>query len=86
MKGILLIRTSESERIKSVLDREHIDYQLVYDDDLDKGLTQEEIYRRDMRLANQDPERQREIKFWDKIQDQDNAKLNNKADDEWDWK
>jgi hypothetical protein len=86
MKGILLIKTSESERIKSVLNREHIDYQLVYDDDLDKGLTQEEIYRRDMRLANQDPERQREIKFWDRVQDQDNTKLNSNDNDDWDWK
>ena len=85
MKGILLIKTSESERIKSILEREHINYQVVYDDDLDKGLTEEEIYRRDMRLANQDPERQREIKFWDKIQNKDNAKLNNSEDDEWDW-
>jgi hypothetical protein len=82
MKGILLIKTSESERIKSVLNREHIDYQLVYDDDLDKGLTQEEIYRRDMRLANQDPERQREIKFWDRVQDQDNTKLNSNDNDD----
>jgi hypothetical protein len=81
MKEILLIKTSESEKIKSVLDREHINYQIVYDDVLyDKNLTEEEVYRRDMRLANQDPERQKEIKFWDKIQDQDNAKLN--KDDE----
>ena len=85
MKGILLIESSESEKIRSVLDREHINYQIVYDGDLDRGLTKEEIYRRDMRLANQDPERQKEIKFWDKIQDQDNAKLNSSEDDEWDW-
>ena len=81
MKEILLIKTSESEKIKNVLEREHINYQIVYGDNLDQGLTKEEIYRRDMRLANQDKERQKEIKFWDKIQDQDNAKLN-KNDDE----
>ncbi len=81
MKEILLIKTSESEKIKNVLEREHINYQIVYGDNLDQGLTKEEIYRRDMRLANQDKERQKEIKFWDKIQDQDNAKLN-KDDDE----
>lgn len=85
MREILLIKTNESEKIKNILDREHIEYQIVYDDDLNKGLTKEEIYHRDMRLANQDPERQREIKFWDKIQDQDNAKLNSSEDDEWDW-
>jgi hypothetical protein len=84
MKEILIIKTSESEKIRSVLNEKHIDYQIVYDDDLDKGLTKEEIYRRDMRLANQDPERQKEIKFWDKIQAIDNAKLN-KDDNEWDW-
>ncbi|CAG8489707.1 13538_t:CDS:2 [Gigaspora margarita] len=69
MKEILLIKTSESEKIRNILNREHIDYQIIYDDILqDKDLTEEEIYRRDMRLANQDPERQKEIKFWDKIQ------------------
>jgi len=43
MKELLLIKTSESEKIKIVLDREHINYQIVYDDILDKGLTEEEI-------------------------------------------
>ena len=77
MKEILIIKTSESEKIRNFLNKENIDYQLVYDDVLyDKNLTEEEIYRRDMRLANQDPERQKEIKFWDKIQVIDNAKLN----------
>jgi len=60
-----------------------VNYQIVYDDFLaDKRLSKEEIYRRDMRLANQDKERQKEIKFWDKIQDQDNAKLNSSEDDD----
>ena len=68
MKEILLIKTSESERIRSVLDREHINYQIVYDDILqDKDLTEEEIWRRDARLANQDKELNKEIKEWDKI-------------------
>ena len=82
MKEILIIKTSESEKIRNFLNRENIDCQLVYDDILyDNNLTEEEIYRRDMRLANQDPERQKEIKFWDKIQAIDNTKLN-KDDDE----
>jgi hypothetical protein len=82
MKEILLIKTSESKKIKSLLDREQVNYQIIYDDILrDRDLTEEEIYRRDMWLANKDKERQKEIKFWDKTQEQDNAKLNNNDDD-----
>jgi len=68
MKEILLIKTSESEKIRSILDREHINYQIVYDDVLqDKDLTEEEIWRRDARLANQDKELNKEIAEWDKV-------------------
>ena len=68
MKEILLIKTSEGEKIKNVLDREHINYQIVYDDVLqDKKLTKEEVWRRDARLANQDKELNKEIAEWDKI-------------------
>ena len=85
MEAILLIKTSERERIKSLLSKERINYQVIYDEFVADGdLTEEEIYRRDMRLANQDQERQKEIEFWDKIQAQDNAKLNDN-DDDWDW-
>jgi hypothetical protein len=85
MKEIIIIKTDSGQRIRTLLDREQIKYQIVYDDILaDEKLSKEEIYRRDMWLANQDKERQREIKFWDKVQAQDDAKLN-KDDDEWDW-
>jgi len=68
MKEILLIKTDEGQKIKNVLEREHINYQIVYDDILqDKDLTEEEIWRRDSRLANQDKELNKEIKEWDKI-------------------
>ena len=68
MKEILLIKTDEGQKIKNVLEREHINYQIVYDDILqDKDLTEEEIWRRDARLANQDRELNKEIKEWDKI-------------------
>jgi len=68
MKEILLIKTSESKKIKNILDREHINYQIVYDDILqDKKLTKEEIWRRDAHLANQDKELNKEIAEWDKI-------------------
>lgn len=68
MKEILIIKTAEAEKIKSVLNREQVNYQLIYDDILyDKDLTEEEIWRRDARLANQDEELNKEIKEWDKI-------------------
>ena len=68
MKEILIIKTSESEKTRNFLDREHTDYQLVYDDILyDKNLTEEEVWRRDARLANQDKELNKEIAEWDKI-------------------
>jgi hypothetical protein len=43
MKEILIIKTAEAEKMKSVLDREHINYQIIYDENLDRGLTKEEI-------------------------------------------
>jgi hypothetical protein len=44
MKEILIIKTSESEKIKSLLDKGGANYQLVYDDILyDKGLKEEEV-------------------------------------------
>ena len=68
MKELLIIKTSEGEKIKNILDRERINYQIVYDDVLqDKKLTEEEVWRRDARLANQDKELNKEITEWDKI-------------------
>lgn len=44
MKEILLIKTSESQKIKSLLDKGGADYQIIYGDILyDKGLKEEEI-------------------------------------------
>ncbi|MCE8162867.1 MAG: hypothetical protein I3273_01125 [Candidatus Moeniiplasma glomeromycotorum] len=82
MKEILIIKTSESEKIRNFLNRENIDYQLVYDDILyDRDLTEEEIYRRDMRLANQDQQRNKEIAEWDAISDEDDWE--EIKEDEW---
>ncbi|KLL02237.1 MAG: hypothetical protein MRERC_3c077 [Mycoplasmataceae bacterium RC_NB112A] len=68
MKELLIIKTSESKKIKSILDREHIDYQIVYDDILqEKNLTEEEVWKRDAYLVSQDKEREKELKEWDKI-------------------
>jgi predicted transcriptional regulator len=65
MKEILLIKTSESKKIKSLLDKSNTDYEIVYKDII--NLTEEEIWRRDARLANQDKELNKEITEWDKI-------------------
>ncbi|CAI2190131.1 7963_t:CDS:2 [Funneliformis geosporum] len=80
---IIIIKTDSGQKVKNLLDREHINYQIVYDDILaDKKMSEEEIYRRDMRLANQDKDRQKEIELWDKIQNQDNTKLKNNDDND----
>ena len=66
MKEIIIIKTDSGQRIKTLLNREQVNYQIVYDDVLaDKDLTteEEEIYRRDMRLANKDKDRQEEVKL-----------------------
>lgn len=89
MKEIIIIETNKQgieatrfrQRIKEFLNEFEAVYQIY---EVNEKEDEEEIYRRDMRLANQDKERQKEIKFWDKIQEQDNAKLKNSGD-EWDW-
>lgn len=64
MKEIIIIKTNSGQRIKSLSDREQVEYQIVYDDILaDEKLSEEEIYRRDMRLAKQDKDRQKEVKL-----------------------
>lgn len=68
MKEIIIIKTSESEKIKSLLDQEQINYQIIYDDVLlDQEPDQEKKWRLDAWLASQDKEREAEIKEWDKI-------------------
>lgn len=83
MKEIILIKTSEGEKIKSLLNEKGINYSVIYDDILyDKNLNEEEIWRRDMRLANQDEKRNREIAEWDQVSDEDDwESINN--DQNW---
>jgi len=59
MKEILLIKTSESEKIKTLLDKNKTDYEIVYKDTI--NLTEEEIWHRDILLANKDEARNKEI-------------------------
>ena len=64
MKEIIIIKTDSGQKIKTLLNQEKINYQIVYDDFLaDKELSEEEIYRRDMRLAKQDKDRQKEVEL-----------------------
>ena len=65
MKEILLIKTSESKKIKSLLDQNNTDYEIVYRDTI--NLTEDEIWCRDILLANQDETRNKEIVEWNKI-------------------
>jgi len=64
MKEIIIIKTSESEKIKSLLDQNKTDYEIVYKEII--SLAEEEIWRRDILLANQDKARNKEIAEWDK--------------------
>jgi hypothetical protein len=44
MKELIIIKTDSGQKIKSILDREQVNYQIVYDDFLaDKELSEEEI-------------------------------------------
>ncbi len=65
MKELLIIRTDNSAKIRSLLDENNASYEVVYKDTVD--LTEEQIWRQDARLASQDKERQKEIAAWDKV-------------------
>jgi len=65
MKEILLIKTTQSEKIKNLLDQNNTDYEIVYKDAI--NISEEEIWRRDILLANKDEARNKEIAEWNKI-------------------
>ncbi len=65
MKEIIIIKTSESEKIKTLLDKNKTDYEIVYKDII--NLTEEEVWHRDILLTNQDQARNKEIAEWGKI-------------------
>jgi len=49
MKEILLIKTAEAEKIKSLLAEKKVDYQVIYNEIVqDKQLTQTEFERRSL--------------------------------------
>ena len=65
MKELLIIKTSESEKIRSLLEQSKTDYEIVYKDVI--SLSEEEVWKRDILLANQDKQRNKEISEWNKI-------------------
>jgi hypothetical protein len=65
MKELLIIKTSESEKIRTLLDQNKTDYEIVYKDII--ALTEEEVWKRDILFANQDKQRNKEITEWNKI-------------------
>ena len=65
MKEILIIKTSESEKIKTLLVKNKTDYEIVYKDTI--SLTEEETWKRDILLANKDEARNKEIAEWNNI-------------------
>ena len=65
MKELLIIKTSESEKIRSLLEQSKTDYEIVYKDII--SLSEEEVWKRDILLANQDKQRNKEISEWNKI-------------------
>lgn len=61
MKEIIIIKTSESEKIKSLLNpNEIIHSEIIYENE-------EDYWRAEVRAASQDEQRNKEITAWDKI-------------------
>ena len=73
MKEIIIIKTSEGEKIKSLLDQNKTDYEIVYKDIINlteeekQSLVEDQTWRRDILLANKDEARNKEIAEWNKI-------------------
>jgi hypothetical protein len=62
MKEIIIIETENSQKVKNFLNQEQISYQTYHE-----GESEEEYWRRAVRLASQDKQRNKEIAAWDKI-------------------
>jgi len=74
MKEIIIVETENGEKIKRFLDREHETYK-VYNED--------EKWRQDIQLANQDEIRNKEIAEWDAISDEDEWDNLTNNDESW---
>ena len=62
MKEIIIVETHNGKKVKEFLEKEHENYK-VYQEAENK----EEYWRRAVRLASQDKQRQKEVAAWDKI-------------------
>jgi hypothetical protein len=62
MKQIIIIETQNGEKIKQFLEQEHENYKIYQESE-----SEEEYWRRAVRLASQDQQRNKEIAAWDKI-------------------
>jgi len=62
MKQIIIIETQNGEKIKQFLEQEHENYKVYQESE-----SEEEYWRRAVRLASQDQQRNKEIAAWDKI-------------------
>ena len=62
MTEILIIETQNRAKIKEFLEREHENYKVYQEAE-----SEEEFWRRSVRLASQDEQRNKEIAAWDKI-------------------
>ena len=72
MTKLLIIKTEKSAEIKALLNQKHINYQVIVDETIqDHNLTEEEVWRCDIRLANQDKQRNKVISELDAVSDED---------------
>jgi len=62
MKQIIIIETQNGEKIKQFLEQEHENYKIYQEAE-----SEEEYWRRSVRLASQDQQRNKEVAAWDKI-------------------
>ena len=62
MKEIIIIETQNGKKVKEFLEQEHENYKVYQEAE-----SEEEFWRRSVRLASQDEQRNKEIAAWDKI-------------------
>ena len=62
MKEIIIIETENSQKVKNFLNQEQINYRIYHESE-----SEEEYWRRAVRLASQDEQRNKEIAAWDKV-------------------
>ena len=62
MKEIIIIETQNGKKVKEFLEQEHENYKVYQEAE-----SEEEYWRRSVRLASQDQQRNKEIVAWDKI-------------------